>query len=356
MSIVQKTISVGPHAVEHVTLTNPLGMSVELMTWGATLIDVCVPDRDGNVQSVTLAHRNMDQYKINGPYFGCVVGRVAGRIAHGQFCLAGQSYQLDLNQGAHHLHGGVHALSHQAWDLVSVQEHEMHLAAVFSIHSPAGQNGYPADMQLIVTYQLSKTENTLTIDYRGVADQPTLCNPTHHAYFNLSGDVSRLIGEHELEVNASYVCAMSDELLVTGDLWPVVHTDFDFRQPKKLASILSSADARIVLAKGVDHYFVLENATLTVPQVVLSDPSSGRRLTVYTDQPCVVLYAHNYAGGELLRHHRVGQDYDALCIETQRLPIRRASTDARHTDDHTAALYPDQTYKQTTRFVFDVIN
>ena len=349
MGIVQTSIQIGGQDVQHFVLTNRHGMVSELMSWGATLVDVRTADRDGVVESVTLAHEDIGTYHENGPYFGCIVGRVAGRIAHGRFHLDGQNHQLPLNQGLHHLHGGADAMSHQVWQVGEVSESERGLSVAFHYHSEADENAYPATLKVSVTYVLND-ENQLSVDYQANADAPTLCNLTHHAYFNLSGNARRTVHDHALQVHAAAVCEMDADLLVTGGEWLVANSNFDFRTLHTLDAALRSDDARLILARGIDHYFVLNDVIDHQPQVVLQDEISGRRLQVFTDQPCVVLYAHNYAGGESLRHGMVGQSHDALCIETQKLPHRSLPN-----GDHAVALYPNQTYRQHTRFCFDPV-
>lgn len=349
MGIVQTRIQIGDQDVQHFILTNRCGMVVELMNWGATMVDVRTADRHGVIESVTLAHADMGAYMNNGPYFGCIVGRVAGRIAHGRFHLDGKDHLVPLNQGAHHLHGGAGAMSHQVWQVGEVSGSDQGLRVAFHCRSEAGENAYPGALDVTVTYTLNDN-NQLSVDYQANADAPTLCNLTHHAYFNLSGNVRRTVHDHALQVRAASVCEMDADLLVTGGEWAVANSDFDFRVLRTLDATLRSDDARLTLAHGIDHYFILDDAIANQPQVVLQDESSGRRLQVFTDQPCVVLYAHNYAEGEALRHGVVGVAHDALCIETQKLPHQSAPN-----GDHAAALYPNQTYRQHTLFCFDVL-
>ena len=184
-----------------------------------------------------------------------------------------------------------------------------------------------------------------------MTDAPTLCTLTHHSYFNLSGNARDTVHAHQLHIHADAVCAMSDELLVNGDEWMVAGSDFDYRQPRAVADILNSADPRITQARGVDHYFIFDRVEEARAQVTLCEPNSGRRLRVYTDQPCAVLYAHNYAAGERLRGGAVGRPYDALCIETQLCPHR-----AKSNGDHPARLLPDEEYRHECVYAFDVMN
>ena len=338
----------GEHEIEQIILTNKNGMRVELINWGATLVDVRVPDKYGVAESVTLAYDDLAMYEANPSYFGAIVGRVAGRIEGSRFQLGGQEYALPANTGAHHLHGGAGAMSHQPWR-VHLNDDADWQSVRFDYVSPAFENGYPAQLNVSVTYLLTQ-DNTLSINYHADADAPTLCNLTNHAYFNLSGNARRTVHEHRLQVDADAVCAMSDDLIVTGDAWLVAGSVFDFRAAQPLAQALHSDDRRILLAQGLDHYFILNRHSREKPQISLSDEISGRRLRVWTNQPCAVLYAHNYPSSEVLRHGKIGAQHDALCIETQKLPHQRLPN-----GDHPAAIYPEQAYTQRTDFCFDIL-
>lgn len=348
MSIEQKSIQMGTHTAEHFMLDNALGMTVELSSWGASLIDVQVPDRDGRCQSVTLAYEHWSDYEKNESYFGATIGRVAGRVAHGQLMLNGQAISVSQNQGRHHLHGGHQAISHQMWQVDEVVHDDAHIKVVFSICSPAGENGHVGNLNIRAIYVLSCTSNSLTVQYEATTDAFTVCNLTNHAYFNLSGNVSRTIHEHELTLPASNVCAMDDDLLVTGAVWPVAQTVFDFTHGKSVGTALSSDDARIKTARGLDHYFLLTQSNEHKRAAMLSDALSGRRLTVWTNQPCVVLYAHNHPNNEQLRHGVSGRQHDALCIEVQKSPHLKSAR-----GDHPFALYSDELYVHTAQFIFD---
>lgn len=326
------------------------GFCVQLMNWGASVLDMRMPDRAGVVESVVLGFADMDDYARNPPYLGATIGRTAGRIAQGCYQLDGQARQLPPSHGAHVLHGGVQAMSHQLWQHRSETRNDGSACVTFSYHSADGENGYSGNLSVEVTYTLDAMQR-LRIVYRARTDAPTLCNLTHHSYFNLSGHVRATVHAHELQIHASKVCAMNDELLVNGDEWPVVGSDFDYRQSHVLADILNSRDPRLQAGRGVDNYFIFDDIDLNRAQVSLYEPISGRRLRVYTDQPCAVLYAHNYAEGERLRSGVAGQPYDALCIETQMCPHRPKSN-----GDHPARLLPEEQYQHECVYAFDVLN
>ena len=345
---------IAAHTVTVYELRCASGFSVQLMNWGASVLDIRMPDKTGQIESIVLGFADHQDYAHNPSYLGATIGRTAGRIARGRYPLNGVVQQLPLTQGAHVLHGGSNAMSHQLWQHRAQQLSDGRAQVVFSLLSSAGENGYAGNLAIELTYTLDQAQH-LTLHYRATTDAPTLCNLTHHSYFNLSGNLRDMnmdtVHAHQLHIHADAVCAMSDELLVNGDEWAVVGSDFDYRQPRAVADILNSADPRITQARGVDHYFIFDRMEAGRAQVMLCEPNSGRRLRVYTDQPCAVLYAHNYAAGERLRGGAVGQPYDALCIETQLCPHR-----AKSNGDHPARLLPDEEYRHECVYAFDVMN
>ena len=341
---------IAAHAVTVYELRCASGFVVQLMNWGASVLDIHMPDQTGQIDSVVLGFADDNDYAHNPPYFGATIGRTAGRIAHGRYQLNGVAQQLPLSNGIHVLHGGACALSHQLWQHRAQSLPDGRAQVTFSMVSPAGENGYAGNLAIELTYTLDQAQK-LTLAYRASTDAPTLCNLTHHSYFNLSGNVRDTVHAHQLQIDADAVCAMSDELLVNGDEWMVSGNDFDYRQPRVLADMLNSTDPHITRARGVDHYFIFNCVDTERAQVTLCEPISGRRLRVYTDQPCAVLYAHNYADGERLRGGAVGQPYDGLCIETQLCPHRMKSN-----GDHPARLLPDEFYQHQCTYVFDVMN
>lgn len=350
MRVNQKTIQIGEYFAELFTIDNDFGMTVELSNWGATLIDIKTPDRDDCCQSVTLAYEDWRDYSRNESYLGATIGRAAGRIPHGQLMLGGKIFPLSQNQASHHLHGGSQSMSHQVWQVEAVEHSETEIRVVFCIRSVTTENGYPGNLDVRATYVLSRVENSLVIQYEANTDELTACNLTNHVYFNLSGNVSRTIHNHDLMVVAQAVCATDENLLVTGDIWPVAQTAFDFTKEKKIITALSAADERIKSTYGLDHYFLLTPMDVKIPAVVLFDSVSGRRLSVHTNQPCVVLYSHNYPNSERLRYGVLGQQHDSLCIETQKNPNLKS-----HQGGHAAALYPGNLYLSRTKFIFDVV-
>ena len=341
---------IGQHEVTVYELTCTSGFQVQLMNWGAGVLDIRMPDRSGQIESVILGFADVNDYVDNLPYLGATIGRTAGRIAFGRYQLNGQMHQLPTTQGEHVLHGGLHAMSHQLWQHRAEALDDGRAQVIFTLQSPAGENGYSGTLSVEVRYTLDDAQR-LQIDYSATTDAPTLCNLTHHSYFNLSGNAQRDVQQHQLQVHANQVCSMNEQLLVDGGTWAVDGSDFDCRQPKLLSEIVNSQDPRIELARGLDHYFVFEQADKTQTQATLFDPESGRRLRVKTDQPCTVLYTHNYPGVEHFRGGVIGRQYDSLCIETQKCPHQTCEN-----GDHPARLLPSEQYRHSCTYAFDVAN
>ena len=350
VELISFATQIGTHSAVVYELRCASGFSVQLTNWGASVLDIRMPDRAGVVETVVLGFADMHDYAANIPYLGATIGRTAGRIAHGRYQLNGQMQQLPLSRGAHVLHGGAHAVSHQLWQHEAQHLPDGSAQVVFRTISPAGENGYAGHLSMELRYTLDSAQN-LKLSYRATSDAPTLCNLTHHSYFNLSGNVRDTVHTHQLQVHADAVCAMNEELLVNGDEWPVVQSDFDYRQPHAVGDILNSVDPRITQARGVDHYFIFDRVDMARAQATLYEPNSGRRMQVYTDQPCAVLYAHNYSDAERLRDGVVGRSYDALCIETQMCPHRPQSN-----GDHPARLLSEEQYQHECVYAFDVLN
>lgn len=344
------TTRIGEHSATVYELRCASGFGVQLTNWGASVLDIRMPDRAGVLERVVLGFADVNNYAENIPYFGATIGRTAGRIAHGRYSLNGKMQQLPQSHGAHVLHGGAQAMSHQLWQHYGEVLSDGSARVIFTYYSADGENGYPGNLSVEVAYTLDAAQR-LRIAYRARTDAPTLCNLTHHSYFNLSGNVCDTVHEHQLQVHADAVCAMNEELLVNGDEWLVEQSDFDYRQPRALSDILNSTDLRITQARGVDHYFIFDRVDTERAQVSLYEPNSGRRLRVYTDQPCAVLYAHNYSDAERLRGGIIGRPYDALCIETQLCPHRPKSN-----GDHPARLLPEEQYHHECMYAFDVLN
>ena len=303
--------------VERFVLTNRNGVSVALLSLGCIIQSIDVPDRNGAFANVALGFGRFEDYLTNHPFFGCVAGRYANRIAGGQFELDGQRYRLTVNQPPNTLHGGSKGFNRFVWDPALLSDGRLGIA--FHRISPDGEEGFPGTLDVTVTYDLSD-DNDLRIDYRATTDKPTVVNLTNHCYFNLAGEGSGSIEEHRLQIDASAFTPVDATLIPTGERRPVAGTPFDFRAGKLVGQDLRSDDDQIQRALGFDHNFVLDGDGMK-QAAVLTHPASGRGLTVHTTKPGVQFYAGNHLTGAFYGPSgRAYRQSDGLALETQFFP------------------------------------
>ncbi len=339
------------HPVERYTLTNANGMQVSILTWGATVQSIMVPDRDGAMANVALGFDNLDDYVSMSPYFGSIVGRYANRIAEGQFTLEGETYQLAINNDPNTLHGGDKGFDKQIWTAAEV-EGDGGPALEFSRTSPDGEEGYPGTLEVSVTYTLTGS-NELRIEYAATTDAPTVINLSNHTYFNLAGEGSGNIYGHELQLNASHFTPVDATLIPTGEIAPVAGTAFDFTNPRPIGDgIRDASSEQILIGLGYDHNFVLDREspddTSLIEAARVTDPSTGRVMTVTTTEPGVQFYSGNFLngafGGPSGQAYRQG---DGFCLETQHFP-----DSPNQPDFPTTELRPGEKFTSTTVYAF----
>jgi len=325
--------------VERFTLDNDLGMVARVMTYGATLVDLLVPDRDGVPGDVVLGFDEFARYPADSPYFGCTVGRVANRIAGARFTLDGADFRLAANDGNNHLHGGQVGFDKVLWT-AAVQSGAAGQSVRFSYRSPAGEEGYPGNLDVSVTYTLTG-DGVLRLDYAATTDEPTLVNLTNHSYFNLACSGSVL--GHILTLHASRYTEPDAELTPTGRILPVAGTPLDFRRPAMLGGRIGR-----LAGGGYDHNYVIDRAADDLALCAeVYEPCSGRAMDVYTSEPGVQLYSGNFLNGLAGKGGRAYQRHAALCLETQHFP------DAiHHPDFPSVVLRPGETYRQVTEYRF----
>lgn len=297
------------------TLKNRNGMEVRVAAYGARITSIKVPDRDGNYADVVLGYNEIESYKtaVKKPYFGCTLGRSAGRIANGRFTLASTEYVLACNNGPNHNHGGVVGFDKVEWSAESLKN-----GVKFSYRSPDGEEGYPGNLDASVTYTLSDN-NELKIEYRATTDKATPVNLSNHSYFNLTGEGSETVMNHELMITADSMTPIDDTSVPTGEIVPVAGTPFDFHQSKPVGRDIESKNEQLKYGSGYDHNFVLNSDAAVA--ATLYDPASGRFMEVLTDQPGIQLYTGNFLNGTLVG--KSGRSYarrSALCLETQHFP------------------------------------
>ena len=306
--------------VDLYTLTNAGGMQVKITTYGATVVSLVVPDRNGKPADVVLGYDSLEEYIAGGNYFGCIVGRYANRIAGGKFTLNGTQYRLAANEGGNHLHGGLRGFDKVVWQ---AQEYEDNsdVGLRLSYKSPDGEEGYPGNLACTVSYTLGAA-NVLRIEYLAVTDSPTIVNLTNHAYFNLAEAGSGDILNHELMINADWFTPVDTRLIPTGELKSVQGTPFDFTRPTAIGARIDHDHEQLIFGKGYDHNWVL-NKDGDGPSLAARamERSSGRTLEVYTTQPGLQFYSGNFLDNRIAA--KAGQVYPhrgGFCLETQHFP------------------------------------
>lgn len=301
------------------TLRNKSGAEICITNYGGRIVSLMVRDRDGQLQDVVLGFDNLQEYVDKPSSFGATVGRFANRIAYGKFVLDGDTVSLDLNNGAHTIHGGATGWQNQVFDAEQPTDSLLLLRYV----SKDGEAGFPGEVRVEVTFSLSD-ENALKIDYFAETDKKTVINMTNHSFFNLSGNIGTTILDHVLMVNADAYTPLNDELITTGALEEVASTPFDFTDPISIESALrrDSLHPQLQLAKGFDHNYVLRTPNkLEIPAAQVYSPHTGISLDVYTTEPGMQIYTGNMLDGS--RKGKAGvvyYPYTGLCLEPQHYP------------------------------------
>jgi aldose 1-epimerase len=329
------------------TMVNDSGMELEAINYGCIVTKLLVPDRKGFLENVVLGFDTIEEYVEHSPYFGAVVGRFAGRIKGAEFRLDGVSYSLAKNNGGNHLHGGLKGFDKVLWK-TNVKENHDSISLEFSYLSKDGEEGFPGNLMMKVTYTLTN-ENEFVISYEGVSDQKTLLNVTNHTYFNLSGDLKRDILDHVLTLKSDRFVELDSELIPTGEILPVEQTPFDFKDGRPIkGGMVAEHPQNILAGKGYDHPFLLsENLN---EEITLLDEESGRMITIETNQPAVVLYTGNQMSEEFSIRGVQSRRYLGLCLETQGLP-----DSIHHPHFPSSVLEKNEVYRSTTKYRFDVV-
>ncbi len=285
------------------TLSNEHGLKAGLSDFGATLVSLHVPDRQGKLADVTHGYDTLDGWMADKAYMGATVGRFGNRIAKGRFTLDGHTYQLATNNGPNHLHGGVKGFNKHLWE-AQPGESQVEFRRV----SPDGEENYPGTLTARVTYTLTNA-NELRIEFHATTDKPTIVNLVHHTYWNLTGDPRRTILDHELTLPADSYVPVGEDLIPTGKLAPVAGTPMDFNTPTAIGKRIAQVPG------GYDHCWVLRGA------VSLHDPVSGRFMEISTDQPGIQFYSGNFLDGSIRGKSGIKyQRHTGLCLETERFP------------------------------------
>ena len=293
------------------------GIRAKFMNYGANLLSLWVPDKNGISADVVLGFASLEDYFTNAPYFGACVAPCGNRIGNARFTLNGKTYDLDKNDGNNNLHSGSHPLLKRIWDVSTVSDHSI----TFTYHKKDMDMGFPGNMEISVTFTLTD-DNELRIDYCGRSDRDTIFNPTNHSYFNLSGHDSGSVLDHRVWINASRFTMTDAASIPNGTLLEVKGTPMDFTAEKPMAPEVDAPYEQLALAKGYDHNFALDIAEGTVSLAAsLYDPASGRKMEVYTDLPGMQLYCGNYIhSGEIGKGSFRYEPRYGVCFETQYFP------------------------------------
>jgi len=333
--------------VDLYTLVNANGMKATITNYGAILVSLETPDRDGKMADVTLGYETVKEYIAETPYFGAIVGRYGNRIAKGKFSLDGKQYTLATNNDENHLHGGVKGFDKVVWQAKAILA-DKGPGLVLNYVSPDGEEGYPGNLSVTITYLLTD-DNELRIHYEATTDKPTVCNITHHSYFNLAGQGNGDILGHELMIAANRFTPVDKTLIPTGELRPVKGTPMDFTKPTAIGDRVNAKDEQIEFGGGYDHNWVLDNADGSMAVAArVYEPTSGRVMEVLTVEPGLQFYCGNFLDGTLtgkggkVYKHRYG-----FCLETQHFP-----DSPNHPDFPTTTLRPGEKYCTTTVYKF----
>lgn len=335
--------------IEAVELSNAHGVTARIITLGASIQSLVVPDRQGRSADIVLGYATAAEYLAKPQYFGATVGRYANRIAAGQFTLDGKHFTLATNDGPNHLHGGAQGLDKVVWKLESVSSGSP-ARAVLSYISPDGDGGYPGTLKISATYSLND-QNELSVEYRATTDKPTIVNITNHSYFNLAGEAGNAdVMDHRVTLFAEAYTPVNETLIPTGERRSVAGTVFDFREPQAIGRrIRDGRDEQIRFGRGYDHNFIVKGADGTLrPAARVEDPQSGRVLELLTTAPGVQFYSGNFLDGTSTgKSGRVYRQGDALCLEPQVFP-----DSPNHPDFPSARLDPGKTYVNTMVYRF----
>jgi len=331
------------------TLANKSGAILKVINFGAVVTSLTVPDRNGKFEDVILGYDSLDGYINSKFYFGAIVGRYGNRIGKGQFTLEGKKYQLAVNNGENHLHGGNIGFDKVLWDAKTLPD-SMGQSIQLTYVSPDGEEGYPGKVTLSVTYTLSD-KNELRIVYKGTTDKVTILNPTHHSYFNLSGSFNNTILGHLLTIEADAITPVDKGLITTGKYLDVTKTPMDFRTPMAIGARINDKFEQLIFGNGYDHNWVIKNYSKGKLRKAAEvyEQKSGRLMTVYTDQPGLQFYSGNFLDGTAKGKGVSYQLRTGLCLEAQCYP-----DSPNKPEFPSVTLKPGETYEQTTIYQFSI--
>lgn len=325
-------------------LVNKNGLRLIATNLGGKIMSLFVPDKNGAMGDIVLGYELPEHYVNGNPYFGALIGRFANRIANGKFLLSGKEYQLDINNRNNSLHGGSNGFHSVLWKPEEIKRNFLKLSYL----SVDGEEGFPGNLYTSVEYELTDY-NELIISYSSQTDATTIINLTHHSFFNLAGAGNDDICQHKLLINASRFCAVDEHLIPTGELSEVGNTPFDFQHATAIGERINENDQQLLLGRGYDHNWVLnkKNTELSFAAAV-EEPTSGRKMEVFTTEPGLQFYSGNFLDGSDVG--KKGKRYNfrsAFCLEAQHFP----DSPNQQTFPSTV-LQPGEEYRQKTIYKF----
>jgi aldose 1-epimerase len=332
--------------VDLYTIQNKHGLVLKMTNYGAIVVDLETPDKDGKLANIQLGFPTLEGYLERHPYFGATIGRYGNRIAGGKFKIGDEEYTLATNNGPNHLHGGEHGFDAVVWNAEEVKTDNA-AGVKFTYTSADGEEGYPGELKATVTYLLTN-DDELSIEYEATTDRPTVVNLTNHCYWNLGGAGSGQILDHELMIAADKYLPIDETSIPTGELAPVAGTPFDFTKPTAIGARIDEVKQPPHVTKGYDHCYVLRGQEGKLELAArVKDPDSGRVMEVFTTEPGIQLYCGNFldgsaSGGGFKQH-------EAFCLETQHYP-----DSPNHPDFPSTLLKPGEKYQSKTVHKFSV--
>lgn len=341
------TTNDGKH-VELFTLENKNGLEARITSYGGIIVSLKTPDKNGALGDVVLGFDNLADYETRSPYFGAITGRYANRIAKGKFTLDGREYQLPINDGPNSLHGGRVGFDKKVWKVKKIY-HSSQVGLELTRTSADGEEGYPGNLKCTVTYLLTN-DDELKIEYRATTDKATVVNLTNHTYFNLAGEGSGSILDHQAMIHAGHFTPTDDSLIPTGELRPVTGTPLDFTDFHRIGDRIGVKYPSLKQAIGYDHNFILADSSGMKSAAKIFEPKSRRVLEMETTEPAMQFYTGNHM--KKLTGCKHGHTYDfrgGFCLEAQHYP-----DSPNHPQFPSTMLRPGETYTQTTIYKFSV--
>jgi aldose 1-epimerase len=333
--------------VQMYVLTNSEGAEATVINYGAKIVSLCVPDKNGKLTDIVLGHNNLNEYLCSEePYFGAVCGRTGNRIAKGKFTLDGITYQLAINNGPNNLHGGLKGFNAVVWNAKQINNQTLEL----TYQAKDGEEGFPGNLNVKIIYKLTD-DNSFDIDYEATTDKTTILNLTNHSYFNLSGEGDPSINDHILVMYASNYLPTDDTAIPYGKPEAVKGTPFDFTTPHAIGERIEADFEQLHFGKGYDHTMILDKKDRELaPAVECYSPKTGIQMNISTTEPGVQIYTGNWMTGNFEGKH--GHRYPmraAVCFETQHFP------DSINKPEYPSViLKPGETFKSKTVFRFSV--